>query len=141
MMMGNELNCEFIISRQYFRTRRDDPFDGFKTSTPDNYTDIHIEGLRVDIADKEPSHDEKGIPQILAGTKATIRLFGSGITKNTLITFTDMPAERGVVCDKIKSKEFPVSIAVRVTQGEKVCEKKAIKKTVKIIKRLITFNI
>lgn len=79
--------------------------------------DIHIEGLRIDTADKEPSHDAEGIPRILAGTKAVIRLFGTGITKDTLITFTDMPAERGVVCDKIKSNEFPVSIAVRTKDG------------------------
>jgi len=71
--------------------------------------------LRIDTADKEPSHNEKGIPQILAGTKAVIRLFGTGITKDTLITFTDVSAERGTVCDKIKSEEFPVSIAVRAT--------------------------
>lgn len=78
--------------------------------------DIHIEGLRVDTADKEPHHDEKGIPRILTGTKAVIRLFGTGITNDTLIAFIDVPAERGVVCDKIKSEEFPVSIAFRVTR-------------------------
>lgn len=113
-----KINCEFIIFRKYSRARRDDPFDGFKT-TPDNYVDIHIEGLRIDTADKEPSHDEDGIPRVLAGTKAVIRLFGTGITKDTLITFTDVPAERGVVCDKIKSNEFPVSYrrTVRTKDG------------------------
>lgn len=84
--------------------------------------DIHIEGLRIDTADKEPSHDEKGIPRILAGTKAVIRLFGTGITKDTLISFTDVPADRGVICDKIKSNEFPVSISSfeRKTVSEKL---------------------
>lgn len=80
--------------------------------------------MRIDTAEKEPSHNEEGIPLILAGTKAVIRLFGTGITKDTLITFTDVPAERGIMCDKIKSNEFPVSIAVRrVDHGEKVHEK------------------
>ncbi|XP_071569553.1 unextended protein isoform X1 [Temnothorax nylanderi] len=109
--LGDRVSLKYLHKlrpEKYFRTRRDEnPFDGFKTF-PNNYTDIHIEGLRVDMADKEPSHDEKGVPRILAGSKAVIRLFGTGITKDTLITFTDVPGERGFVCDKIKSNEFPV---------------------------------
>ncbi|KAL0123296.1 hypothetical protein PUN28_005675 [Cardiocondyla obscurior] len=105
--LGDRLSIKSPVRpKKYFRARRDDP--SFKTSIPDNYTDIHIEGLRIDMSDKEPSHDEKGIPRILAGGSAVIRLFGTGITKDTLIAFTDMPAERGAVCDKIKSNEFPV---------------------------------
>ncbi|XP_011882400.1 PREDICTED: metal transporter CNNM4 [Vollenhovia emeryi] len=104
---------------RYFRTRRDDPFEGFQ-STPDNYTDIHIEGLRIDTADKEPSHDDKGIPRILARSKAVIRLFGTGITRDTLIAFTDVPAERGVMCDKIKSDEFPVENVEETTATVRV---------------------
>lgn len=89
--------------------RRDDPpLD--KSLTSQNYTDTHIDGLRVESAEKEPSYGENGIPQIRAGTKAIIRLFGTGITPDTLISFTDVKAERGSVCDKIKSNEFPVSI-------------------------------
>ncbi|KAL6423179.1 hypothetical protein ACFW04_010093 [Cataglyphis niger] len=60
------------------------------------------------MAEKEPSYGENGIPQIQAGIKAVIRLFGTGITPDTLISFTDVQAERGSVCDKIKSNEFPV---------------------------------
>lgn len=71
---------------------------------------MHIEGLRIETAEKEPTYSEDGIPEIRAGTKAVIRLFGTGITPDTLITFTDIPAERGTVCDKIKSNEFSVSI-------------------------------
>ncbi|KMQ95232.1 metal transporter cnnm2-like protein [Lasius niger] len=69
---------------------------------------MHIEGLRIETAEKEPTYSEDGIPEIRAGTKAVIRLFGTGITPDTLITFTDIPAERGTVCDKIKSNEFSV---------------------------------
>ncbi|KYN32677.1 Metal transporter CNNM2 [Trachymyrmex septentrionalis] len=98
--LGNRISIKYLERpEKYFRAHRDFPF---------NYTDIHIEGLRIDTADKEPSHDEKGIPMILAGTNAVIRLFGTGITEDTLITFTDIPADRGSVCDKIKSNEFPV---------------------------------
>lgn len=73
---------------------------------------LFIEGLRVESADKEPSYNEKGIPEILVETNAVIRLFGTGFTPDTVITFTDMLAKRDTLCDKIKSKEFPVSIAV-----------------------------
>ncbi|KAG5309080.1 CNNM2 protein, partial [Pseudoatta argentina] len=98
--LGNRISIKYFERPENnFRAQRDFPF---------NYTDIHIEGLRIDTADKEPSHDEKGIPMILAGTNAVIRLFGTGITEDTLITFTDIPADRGSVCDKIKSNEFPV---------------------------------
>ncbi|KYN17809.1 Metal transporter CNNM2 [Trachymyrmex cornetzi] len=98
--LGNRISVKYLERpEKNFRAQRDFPF---------NYTDIHIEGLRIDTADKEPSHDEKGIPMILAGTNAVIRLFGTGITEDTLIAFTDIPADRGSVCDKIKSNEFPV---------------------------------
>ncbi|XP_012532156.1 metal transporter CNNM4 [Monomorium pharaonis] len=107
--LGDRVSIKYLVQpEKYFRTRRGEPFGDFKTSIPDNYTDIRIEGLRIDTADKEPSHDEKGIPRILAGTKAVMRLFGTGITKDTLITFTDVPAKKGAICDKIKSNEFPV---------------------------------
>ncbi|XP_050462670.1 unextended protein isoform X2 [Cataglyphis hispanica] len=102
-----------VHPEKYLRTRRDDPSLGESPSlnenlTSQNYTDVHIEGLRIEMAEKEPSYSENGIPQIRAGIKAVIRLFGTGITPDTLISFTDVQAERGSVCDKIKSNEFPV---------------------------------
>lgn len=106
-------SCELLLffHRKYLRARRDDPLaDASGLVTPQNYTDAHIEGLRVELADKSTYGDD-GIPEILAGTTTVIRLFGTGITEDTLITFTDVAAERGTVCDKIKSKEFPVNIA------------------------------
>ncbi|XP_014472323.1 PREDICTED: metal transporter CNNM4 [Dinoponera quadriceps] len=101
-----------VRSEEYHRVRRDDPLerpdDDSPTPRNNTTTDTHIEGLRVEMADKEPSYSDEGIPEILVGTKAVIRLFGTGITKGTLITFTDVQAERGTFCDKIKSDEFPV---------------------------------
>ncbi|KAL6423178.1 hypothetical protein ACFW04_010093 [Cataglyphis niger] len=109
--LGDRISLK--IPEKYFRTRRDDPSLGDSPSldeilTSQNYTDVHIEGLRIEMAEKEPSYGENGIPQIQAGIKAVIRLFGTGITPDTLISFTDVQAERGSVCDKIKSNEFPV---------------------------------
>ncbi|XP_035727876.1 metal transporter CNNM4-like [Vespa mandarinia] len=99
--------------QKYFRTRRANshvPDIGDNENVPSTQvrTNIYIEGLRVELADKDPSYTEEGIPEILAGGKAVIRLFGSGITEGTLITFTDMPQERDSICDKIKSNEFQV---------------------------------
>lgn len=74
--------------------------------------DAFIEGIRIETSDKDPSYRDDGIPEILARSKAVIRLFGYGITEDTLVTFTDMPAKRGAICDKIKSDEFPVRIYI-----------------------------
>ncbi|XP_032674633.1 metal transporter CNNM4 [Odontomachus brunneus] len=108
--LDEHTSIEFPVRSEKSRhTRRFDmlvqPDD---SETSQNDTDTHIEGLRVEMADKEPSYSDEGIPEILVGTKAVIRLFGTGITKDTLITFTDVPAKRGTVCDKIKSNEFRV---------------------------------
>ena len=54
-------------------------------------------------------YDDDGTPQILALKPAVIRLFGVGLTNNTVIAFTDQIGQRGDICDKIKSAEFPVS--------------------------------
>nr|XP_033206326.1 metal transporter CNNM4 isoform X1 [Bombus vancouverensis nearcticus] len=104
-----------IQSKKYFRTRRDtlnllptvndDPENLF---TRQIHTDVFIEGLRIETSAKDPSYREDGIPEILAGSKAVIRLFGFGFTEGTLITFTDEPAKRGSICDKIKTNEFLV---------------------------------
>ncbi|XP_076229097.1 metal transporter uex isoform X2 [Nomia melanderi] len=100
-------------SEKQFRTRRADysPFvngDHENLMTEELHTEAVIQGLRIETADKDPSYSENGIPEILAGSKAVIRLFGTGITEDMLVTFTDEPARRGTICDKIKSNEFPV---------------------------------
>ncbi|XP_043524362.1 unextended protein [Frieseomelitta varia] len=100
-----------IQSKKYFRMRRanllssvnDDPKN---LLTQQIHTDVFIEGLRIEISEKDPSYREDGIPEILAGSKTVIRLFGFGFTEDTWITFTDEPAERGSICDKIKSNAF-----------------------------------
>lgn len=106
-----------IILRKHFRTRRSDssPNDnGYPGNllTEQIYKDVFIEGLRIETSNKDPSYREDGIPEILAGSGAVIRLFGSGFTEDMLITFTDEPAERGTICDKIKSNEFLVRICI-----------------------------
>nr|XP_012146877.1 PREDICTED: metal transporter CNNM4 isoform X2 [Megachile rotundata] len=112
--LGSNLTIQRPIhSEKYFRTRRANSLasvdgDYKNPSTEQIRTDVFIEGLRIETSAKDPSYSEDGIPEILAGSRAVIRLFGFGFTEDTLVTFTDVPAKRGTICDKIKSKEFPV---------------------------------
>ncbi|XP_012235978.1 unextended protein isoform X2 [Linepithema humile] len=105
--IGDYVSIKFRAGKS-FRSRRSEAPKLPLLQTPQNYMDIHIKGLRIEMADKEPIYGEDGIPEILVGSKAVIRLFGTGITDDTVITFTDGEAERGAVCDKIKSNEFQV---------------------------------
>ncbi|XP_026301243.1 metal transporter CNNM4 isoform X2 [Apis mellifera] len=112
--LGSNFTIRFPIqSEKYFRMRRANLL-GIVNDDPKNllteqiHTDVFIEGLRIETSEKDPSYSENGIPEILAGTKTVIRLFGFGFTEDTLITFTDEQAERGTICDKIKSNEFLV---------------------------------
>ncbi|XP_066595626.1 unextended protein isoform X2 [Prorops nasuta] len=110
--LGNNFTVSSpIISQKYFRTRRANSHDSEHdtvTAQQMQSESIHIEGLRIETADKDPSYTEEGVPEILAGSKVVIRLFGTGITENTFITFTDSPSPAGAICDKIRSKEFQV---------------------------------
>ncbi|KAK0157458.1 hypothetical protein PV328_011201 [Microctonus aethiopoides] len=109
MEAGNNVGREFILKNDDIRSRRDINYDGIEHQTSSgSFDDIRIEALRVEMADKDPSFTEEGIPEILEGTNAVIRLFGHGITINTSVTFTDASQARGTVCDKIKSAEFVV---------------------------------
>ena len=104
----------FILSK-YFRTLRANSLVSHNKDYDDLmsegiHKDAFIEGLRIETAAKDPSYTYDGIPEILAKSKTVIRLFGVGITEDTLVTFTDVSAKRGTICDKIKSDEFPVSI-------------------------------
>lgn len=78
------------------------------------HTNVFVEGLRIETSDKDPSYRNDGIPEILAGSRAVIRLFGYGFTEDTLVTFTDEPANRTDICDKIRSSTFPVSVQLYV---------------------------
>lgn len=70
---------------------------------------LEIEALRVEHADRDPSFSEDGIPELLAETEAVLRVFGTGLTEDTLITFTHKSSAFGGPC------QFPV------TQSFKVC--------------------
>lgn len=59
---------------------------------------LHIDGFRVEHADKDPTLDD-GVSVVKTGTKVLLRLFGSGITSRTVITFTRNEYEVGGKCE------------------------------------------
>ncbi|KAK0161510.1 hypothetical protein PV327_009972 [Microctonus hyperodae] len=109
MEAGNNVGREFILKNEDVRLKRDINQGGIghQTSSGD-FDDVRIEALRVEMADKDPSFTEEGVPEILEGTNAVIRLFGNGITNHTRVTFTDALQARETRCDRIRSEEFAV---------------------------------
>lgn len=72
---------------------------------------IVIFGLRVEHASKEPRVDEDGVPAVLSHTPVTVRLFGEGLTENTVIVFTQEHNGYGGSC------LVPVTSKFRVRKG------------------------
>ncbi|KAK9496609.1 hypothetical protein O3M35_013122 [Rhynocoris fuscipes] len=70
---------------------------------------IHLYGLRIESAEKSWSTAEDGIPLLLQGSGATVRLFGSGFTRDIAFVLTRMPGKAGQHC------EYPVSETHQVT--------------------------
>lgn len=69
---------------------------------------LEIEALRVEHADRDPSFSDDGIPELLAETEAILRIFGNGLTEDTLITFTHQSGAYGGPC------QFPVTQSFKV---------------------------
>ncbi|XP_011303756.1 metal transporter CNNM4 [Fopius arisanus] len=80
-----------------------------------SFTDVNIHGLRVEHAIKEPFIAKNGMPEILAGGEATLRLFGTGLKNDTMIVFTDEKPQEDKSCTRIKSDEFQVQNANKFT--------------------------
>lgn len=59
---------------------------------------LRIDGYRIESSDRQPSYSDDGIPEFRIGTSVTIRIFGSGITEKTIITFTEESHLRGGSC-------------------------------------------
>ncbi|KAL4714243.1 hypothetical protein ACJJTC_009595 [Scirpophaga incertulas] len=67
---------------------------------------VTVEGLRVEEADKEPKIIEDGIPSVLAESSVTLRIFGEGLSADTVIAFTNYPQEFGQPCKFILKGEY-----------------------------------
>lgn len=70
---------------------------------------LQVLGLRLEIHEKEVEYDDDGVPEVLADTEHTIRIFGNGFTETMLITFTERQITSDRSCQFPKSsREFPV---------------------------------
>lgn len=59
---------------------------------------LHIDGFRVEHADKEPTLVD-GVSEVKTGTQVLLRLYGSGMSSHTVITFTKETYEVGGKCE------------------------------------------
>ncbi|KAF4518454.1 hypothetical protein B566_EDAN002109, partial [Ephemera danica] len=65
-------------------------------------------GLRFESADRDFGPDEKGIPKLLVGEPATLRLFGKGLCNRTEVAVSPVPGPRGVPCQFTDAQYFTV---------------------------------
>lgn len=70
---------------------------------------LKIEGLRIESSEKG-TDIEDGIPDIISDSKAVIRVFGTGLTENTVITFTHETNTYGGSCQLPSTEKFKVNI-------------------------------
>lgn len=73
-----------------------------------NEDKLRIEGLRIESSDKGVEM-ENGVPDIISDSNAVLRLFGFGLTENTVITFTHETNAFGGSCQLPSTDRFKVS--------------------------------
>lgn len=73
------------------------------SSTQAGQSRLQITGIRLDGSQSE-SDLEDGIPNVLADSTFILRIFGSGITNDTVIAFTNEPQKDGAYC------QFPATL-------------------------------
>lgn len=101
------------------------------TVTGANAPQLQIKGFRIESSDKEPSHGDDNIPELLVGSTAVLRLFGSGFTEQTAITFTEELSEFGGPCQISKTELFHVQKDSVTPHGDSVLVEIRIPKTTK----------
>lgn len=94
---------------------------------------LQIKGYRVESSDREPNHGEDNIPELLQGTMATLRLFGSGFSEQTTITFTEERNEFGGPCQMTKTDPFHVIKDSVTANGESALVEIKVPKTTQVI--------
>ncbi|XP_033215511.1 metal transporter CNNM4 isoform X2 [Belonocnema kinseyi] len=81
----------------------DDPIPIAKTET-----DIRIRGVRIETSEKHTEYDDNGVPHVLINRQIVIRIFGTGITEDVEIAFTNTRAKRGDKCESLQTEKYPV---------------------------------
>lgn len=81
--------CIFILKTAFVASNLEQTTT---TDTNNTFTltesDVRITGFSVVSSDADVSYDDRSVPEFKENTKATLRLYGHGITKETSITFT-----------------------------------------------------
>ncbi|XP_072162417.1 unextended protein isoform X2 [Bemisia tabaci] len=72
--------------------------------------DVILYGMRLESAESPAEYDEAGVPELLAGTKATFRLFGSGWTNQTVFALTASSGHRNGYCEHPKDEVAKVQL-------------------------------
>lgn len=90
---------------------------------------LQIKGFRVEHADKEPKHGDDNVPELQQGTNAVLRLFGSGFTEQTTITFTEERHSFGGPCQMAKTDPFHVIKESVTPNGDSVLVQIRVPKT------------
>lgn len=73
-------------------------FRHFKKRQLIDPTALHITGLRLEASDHEIHYSDDGVPSVLSKSEITIRIFGTNITKDTVIAFTAETNSYGGSC-------------------------------------------
>ncbi|XP_067621464.1 unextended protein isoform X2 [Eurosta solidaginis] len=78
--------------------------------------DLKIYGFRVESSDHEIIYKDGGVPGVLKDTEFTMRVFGKGITPDTVITFTAIPNIFGGKC------QMPATLLYKPIEGSTTSE-------------------
>lgn len=75
-----------------------------------NFSPLVITGFRLEYSSHEVEYED-GIPSVMSESAFTLRIFGTGITENTVIAFTNEVKEAGTYC------QFPATLLHKVING------------------------
>lgn len=70
---------------------------------------VEVYGLRLESSSSPPEFSDEGVPRLLVKTKAVVRVFGHGWTRDTRFVLTGRPGNKGDMC------EFPVGDVLKVS--------------------------
>uniref|UniRef100_A0A182QRA6 CNNM transmembrane domain-containing protein n=1 Tax=Anopheles farauti TaxID=69004 RepID=A0A182QRA6_9DIPT len=79
------------------------------TESTDDDVPLRIDGFRIERSEKAPETEDDGVPSVRSDSAVTLRLFGTGIRRNTVIIFTHVPARYAGSCQVPVTEKFRVS--------------------------------
>ncbi|XP_055917082.1 unextended protein [Eupeodes corollae] len=98
-----------------------DEYVGSRRHARSTDSKLQIHGFRIESAENEVEYGEDGVPSVLCETEVLIRIFGVGITNQTIIGFMREPPNINRVC-------YPPTSAVFHVNSESVTDTTALYK-------------